>query len=107
MNFNDFNTIGVTAIPLLLIPCAANIQQAAIALTMTKASHVLSIFMFLEAKMSKFSCFLYHLQYLFAISPPSIHEFLETQEMKNRRIVTYRLPSSLNPRFKKRRIREA
>src|SRR6218665_2658271 len=97
MNFNDFNTIGITAIPLLLIPCVANIQQAAIALTMTKASHVLSIFMFLEAKMNKFSCFLYHDHYLFAASPPSIHEFLEIQEMMNRRILSYRLPSSISP----------
>ena len=65
--------------------------QVAIALTMTKASHVLSIFMFLEAKMSKFSYFLYHDHYLFAASPPSIHEFLEIQEMMNRRILSYRL----------------
>src|SRR6218665_2976152 len=63
---------------------------------MTKVSLVLSIFTFLEARMCKFLCFLYHCHYLFAISPPSIHEFLEIQEMKNRRIVTYRLPSSLN-----------
>src|SRR6218665_1167433 len=97
MNFNDFNTIGVTAIPLLLIPCVANIQQAAIALTMTKASHVLSIFMFLEAKMSNFSCFLYHDHYLFAASPPSIHEFLEIQEMKNRKFVVSPHPSFHQP----------
>src|SRR6218665_2507390 len=97
MNFNDFNTIGVTAIPLLVIPNVVNIQQAAIALTMTKASHVLSIFTFMEAKMSKFSCFLYHDHYLFAISPPSMHEFLEIQEMKNRIILSYRLPSSISP----------
>src|SRR6218665_3346168 len=71
---------------------------------MTKASHVLSIFMFLEAKMSKFSYFLYHDHYLFAASPPSIHEFLEIQEMMNRGILSYRLPSSINLRFKKRRI---
>src|SRR6218665_654756 len=97
MNFNDFNTIGVNPIPLLLIPCVVNIQQAAIALTMTKVSHVLSIFTFLEAKMSKFSCFLYHDHYLFAISPPSIHEFLEIQEMMNRKILSYRLLSSISP----------
>src|SRR6218665_492493 len=72
---------------------------------MTKASHVLSIFMFLEAKMSKFSYFLYHDHYLFAASPPSIHEFLEIQEMMNRGILSYRLPSSISlSRFKKRRI---
>ena len=27
-NFSDFNTIGVTAIPLLVIPNVVNIQQA-------------------------------------------------------------------------------
>src|SRR6218665_3713429 len=81
MSFNEFNTIGITAIPLLLIPCVVNIQQAAIALTMTKVSYVLSIFTFLEAKMCKYSCFLYHGHYLFATSPPSIHEFLEMAVM--------------------------
>src|SRR6218665_272977 len=65
-------------------------------LTMTKVSRVLSISTFLDVKLCRFSCFLSHGHYLFTISPPSIHEFLEINEMKNRRNVSFRVSSHLH-----------
>src|SRR6218665_599661 len=95
MNFSDFNTIGVTAIPLLIIPniTITSNRQLTRSLIMTKVSLIFSIFTFLEVKKCKFSYLppTFNSSFLaFALA----HAIALGTGFSNRRIVSYRLPSS-------------